>query len=513
MRRFLIIVAAAIYCCACSPSSKPFKFVHLTDTQIGFMDGSEGYAHSDSLFKSAVARVNSETPDLVFITGDLVDNTSDAVQEEIFKTDMGLIEVPVWLVPGNHDYNKAWTPEIRDRYVALRGYDRFSFKHKGCAFIGFDTNCIMEDAPEAEAVQKEWLASQLKKARRCRHVFLFIHCPVFRDSVDEPHDYSNFPVAKRSEYLSLFKEYGVTAVFAGHTHADYDFEYDGIRFIIGNPVANALGHGHPGFNVIDVNKDVIDVRKYGTTCSVSEAYPKADGVTRIVQYNVGVFSKEIENSIPMVASMMKEIGADAVSLNELDSCCTRHENFQLKDFAGEMGGWNYRFGRAMPFQGGSYGVGIAVPGTVQDSFTIPLPKGNGSEPRACCVVETNGYVLATTHLDYKDMPSMVIQAQTLTKALSEKYMDSRKPIILAGDLNATEDSDVLDFLKEQWEVLSCPGDTFNSSNPSKRIDFILALRNRARYEVAGSAVPVSFKFGDVAVASDHLPVYVDLRLF
>ena len=505
-------MAAAICCCACSPSFKPFKFAHLSDTQTGFMDGSDGYAHSDSLFRAAVARVNSEALDLVVITGDLVDNTSDAVQEEIFKTDMGLIDAPVWLVPGNHDYNKAWTPEIRDRYVALRGYDRFSFKHKGCAFIGFDTNCIMEDAPEAEAAQKQWLEAELRKARRCRHVFIFIHCPVFRNSVDEPHDYSNFPVSKRSEYLSLFKEYGVTAVFAGHTHAEYDFEYDGIRFVIANPVANALGHGHPGFNVIDVDKDGIDVRKYGTTCSVSETYPKAKGVTRIVQYNVGVFSKEIDNSIPMVAAMMKEIGADAMSLNELDSCCTRHENYQLKDLSDEMGGWSFRFGRAMPYRGGSYGVGVAVPGTVQKSFTIPLPKGNGSEPRACCVVETRKYVLATTHLDYKDMPSMVIQAQTLTKALSEKYKASRKPVILAGDLNATEDSDVLDFLKGQWDILSCPGSTFNSSKPSKRIDFILALRNGAGYELVGSAVPVSFKSGDVAIASDHLPLYVDIIL-
>ena len=504
IRRFLAAILAVSVCCSCTSSFKPFKFVHLTDTQIGFMDGSEGYVHSDSLFKSVAACTNAEKPDLVFITGDLVDDTSDPRQNAIFEEDKDLIEAPVWLVPGNHDYDKQWTPEIRDRYVSLRGYERFSFKHDKCSFIGFDTNCIMEDAAEEEAAQKEWLKKELRKARKCRHIFLFIHCPIFRESIDEPKDYSNFPVSKRAEYISLFKEYGVTAVFAGHTHADYDFDYEGIRFVIGNPVSNPLGHGQPGYNVVKVDEDGITVSRSGTP---------GFAVTRIVQYNVGVFSKEIENSIPMVASMMKEIGADALSLNELDSCCTRHSNYQLMDFAKEMGNWDYRFGRAMPYKGGSYGVGIAVPEEILDNFTIALPKGNGGEPRACCVVETKGYVLASTHLDYKDMPSMVVQAQTLTKALADKYMDSKKPVFLAGDLNSTDDSDVLNFLREQWEVLSCPSYTFSAIKPSHRIDYILALKNGARYTVVGSEVPVDFKSGDVKIASDHLPVYVDVKLF
>ena len=95
--------------------------------------------------------------------------------------------------------------------------------------------------------------------------------------------------------------------------------------------------------------------------SANSTYPKGRKVTRIVQYNVGVFSKEIDNSIPMIASMMKEIGADALSLNELDSCNTRHTNYQLADLAKEMGGWNYWFSRAMAHREGAYGVGVAVP--------------------------------------------------------------------------------------------------------------------------------------------------------
>lgn len=262
--RFLIISAVLAVLNACSPSFKPFKFIHMSDTQIGFIDTSEGYSHSDSLFRAAAAQANAENPDLFFITGDLVDNTSDPLQNAVFEAGVATLDAPVWLVPGNHDYNKTWTEDIRDSYVALRGYERFSFVHKRCAFIGIDSNCVMEDAPEAEAAQKEWLIKELAKARKCRHTFIFLHCPIFRNSVDEPHDYSNFPVEKRREYLSLFKEHGVTAIFAGHTHADYHFTFEGIDHVIANPVANALGHGSPGFNVITVKEDGIEVKSVQT---------------------------------------------------------------------------------------------------------------------------------------------------------------------------------------------------------------------------------------------------------
>lgn len=49
---------------------------------------------------------------------------------------------------------------------------------------------------------------------------------------------------------------------------------------------------------------------------------KADTL-RLMTYNVGVFGKYVENSAPMIASMIKEMGANTCALNELDSCNTR----------------------------------------------------------------------------------------------------------------------------------------------------------------------------------------------
>ena len=166
----------------------------------------------------------------------------------------------------------------------------------------------------------------------------------------------------------------------------------------------------------------------------------------------------------------------------------------------------------MAYREGAYGVGISVPDAIMDSFTIPLPKGDGSEPRACSVVETKEYVLASTHLDYVDGPSIVVQARTINEALAKKYSKSKKPVFLAGDMNSLPDSETLDELQKEWVILSVEKDTHSAKNPHGCIDYILALRNKAKYKVVGSDVPTVFKNGDVTVASDHLPIYVDVKL-
>ena len=247
-------------------------------------------------------------------------------------------------------------------------------------------------------------------------------------------------------------------------------------------------------------------------CKHKENYPKPKGSLRIVQYNVGAFSKEIDNSIPMIAAMMQELHADALSLNELDSCNLRHANNQLADIAGAMGGWNFRFGSAMPYREGAYGVGVAVPDEILDQFTIALPKDSGSEPRACSVVETPRYVLASTHLDHRSKEANLIQAKTITDTLKARYGDSEKPVFLAGDMNVQPDSETIAEFTKEWTILSVPKNSYSAKKPHICIDFILKLNNKAEIEVVGSDVPVLFKEGDVAIASDHLPVYVDVKI-
>ena len=238
----------------------------------------------------------------------------------------------------------------------------------------------------------------------------------------------------------------------------------------------------------------------------------------VVSYNVGVFSKYVKDSSPEVAAMMREIGADVIGLCELDSCSIvrNQRRNQLAEFVDHMGkGWFGHFGKAMGFGGGGYGVGAVVSPRfrVRESYTIPLPKGKGSEPRAAAVVETERFIFACAHLDYADGPSRLVQAQTVSRALVERFEKTGKPVILCGDMNAAPDNETIAYFRENWDIITSEDPTFPSDKPRSCIDYIMILRGSCEYDVIGHAgVRKRFWAGNPKTASDHLPVIAKIRL-
>ena len=241
---------------------------------------------------------------------------------------------------------------------------------------------------------------------------------------------------------------------------------------------------------------------------------------RLMTYNVGAFGKELEDSAPMIARMIGELGAETVSLNELDSCNRRHNIDQAQHLADELNAvaaaanhrqsWKGQFGRAMAYADGAYGCGIVTKARIVDGFYIPLPKGAGSEPRVCVVIETPRYVYAACHLDHIGEEARLEQARVMTETLQARYGDSRKPVFLAGDFNDTPDSALIRQMSHDWTLLTPLDDSYSAKNPHVCIDYIFVLHNGARVAVTGNAVARDFDTGDVLVASDHLPVYIDV---
>lgn len=241
--------------------------------------------------------------------------------------------------------------------------------------------------------------------------------------------------------------------------------------------------------------------------------PKAEGVTRLVTYNVGVFNKYIADDYPLIADMMREIDADAVCMNELDSCTNRTGRvFQLAHVAGLLGGWDVNYGAAMSFDGGTYGEGITSREKALRRFSVVLEKGAGAEPRVLVVSEFERFVLATTHLDHVSAEQQAIQAATVNRIMQEHYGQSAKPVFLGGDMNATPDSETLRILRRAWKVLTPADPTYPSDAPGECIDYILQLDNGAECGIVQARVLDCFKAGDVKKASDHLPVVLDIRL-
>lgn len=246
----------------------------------------------------------------------------------------------------------------------------------------------------------------------------------------------------------------------------------------------------------------------------AEMYGKEKGSIRLVSYNVGVFSKFLDNSTETVAKLMDELGADAIAVNELDHYNARHDTDQLKALAEKLGDWEYMFGKAIDYKGGEYGEGAAIRGcfVVTDKYAVPLSQGDGAEARVLVVIETRDFVFASTHLDHVSEKARVNQMKQITTVMKEKYGDTEKPVFLCGDLNSMPDSEPVNVLKKDWTILSASDPTFPSDVPQFCIDYVAVLNNGAEYEVTATAVCSRFLSGDVAKASDHLPVFVDVKL-
>lgn len=239
---------------------------------------------------------------------------------------------------------------------------------------------------------------------------------------------------------------------------------------------------------------------------------------RLMTYNVGAICKFIgddftkEDNVKLIAEIIKESQADAVAYQELDSCNTRNDYFQLEALAKATGeDWGYFYGPAIDYRGGKYGTGIAVnKKKAIKSLYIPIPVKEGTEARVLTIVEYKDYVWASTHLN----GGQPAQVEYLTNEIKKMYADSKKPVFLGGDMNANVGKEMMNKFCEDWTIISQTESGSTVVNTTKPcIDFILQLNNKAKAaEVIGSKVIKEANAGDMKIASDHYPVYVDVVL-
>lgn len=248
-------------------------------------------------------------------------------------------------------------------------------------------------------------------------------------------------------------------------------------------------------------------------CGVMACQPKAVKYT-LVQYNVGAFKKYDGSSIDAIARVVKELKADAVTFNEVDSCSRRTGSVdQLKVFAESMGDWSQFYAAAMPFRGGAYGVGVAASAALKVLRTdkIALPKLNGYEPRAVALAEYEDFVLCSTHLDLT-LESQIGQIEAINHYVDSVYAGCNKPIFIGGDFNALPESESIKLMQQTWQLLTPLTFSFPAPAPSRCIDYVFVRPNGREVSVEAASIPVTLQNVDLSTASDHLPVVLTVTI-
>jgi serine/threonine-protein phosphatase CPPED1 len=239
---------------------KPYFFIQITDPQFGFFEDNKGFSKETELYEKAVNAINRLNPDFVVITGDLVNNKDDNSQKAEFKRITAIInkKIPVYYSPGNHDIGLPPTRQDIDSFISDYGHDKFSFQHKKSIFIGLNSCIIKANSPVLEQGQFDWLSKELVKTGSAEHIILFCHIPFFINSFEEPESYSNIPIETRNKYFSLFKEYKVEAIFAGHLHSNSSAKYGNTSMVTTSALGKPLGDSPSGIRIIIVYPERIE---------------------------------------------------------------------------------------------------------------------------------------------------------------------------------------------------------------------------------------------------------------
>jgi endonuclease/exonuclease/phosphatase family metal-dependent hydrolase len=221
--------------------------------------------------------------------------------------------------------------------------------------------------------------------------------------------------------------------------------------------------------------------------------------------------------LPRIAEVIKTVSPHVVALQEVDQQTARSGGVDQPAELARLTGMEVVFGRNIDFQGGGYGTAVlsTLPIKARASYKLPsFYQGTPDHPeqRGVQVVELGapgepGMVVLCTHFDYRPDDRERMASAVLVNELAAKYAE--RPMILAGDLNATPNSRILEELGRYWKTAT-NGDaarllnTFPVDQPSKQIDFIL-YRPSGRWQVIETRVL------EERLASDHRALLAVLR--
>lgn len=261
----IIIVAPENAFTQNSTEHTPWFFIQITDPQFGMFEKNKSFEKETELFRKAVACINKLSPDFIVVTGDFVHNQNSEAQINEFKSMVAKInsEIPVYYSPGNHDVGKIPDKQSLKKYYENYGKDRFSFDHKGSAFIGFNTSLIKGNLTKQEQKQYKWLKKQIANSKNSDHIMLFCHYPFFIKNVDESTAYANIDLEYRKKYLEMFNANEVSTVFSGHHHNNNLKNYGSVQLVTTSALGKPLGEAPSGMRIIKVYAHKVEHEYYG----------------------------------------------------------------------------------------------------------------------------------------------------------------------------------------------------------------------------------------------------------
>lgn len=155
-------------------------------------------------------------PDIVLATGDLTERGSPHEYRRLRQT-LSRLEIPYFLIPGNHDDREALRRAFRDhRYLrTFSAHASFAIDAWPLRILGVDSTAPGRAGGFLDEQRLEWLEHELRAYPR-RPTILAMHHPPFRTGVRAMDAYGFVNVERLGEIVRAHPQ--IARIAAGHLH-------------------------------------------------------------------------------------------------------------------------------------------------------------------------------------------------------------------------------------------------------------------------------------------------------
>ena len=205
--------------------------------------------------------------------------------------------------------------------------------------------------------------------------------------------------------------------------------------------------------------------------------------------------------LPQCAEVIKAANPDWVAVQEIDRNSNRVGGVDQTAALAKLCGMKGTFVKKIAQPGGDYGLAIL---SKEEPLSVSKVLMPGSSHTRCLeILEFKDYVVACTHFplraEFRDRAAEIVRVNLVGLG---------KPVFIAGDFNATPESNAIAIMKKDFTILSdVTQPTFRADNPTKCIDYIMVDTAHAdRVEV------LSRKVIAAPEATDHCALVVTANL-
>lgn len=186
------------------------KIIQITDLHIESIDGLANGIDTCRNFDMVLEEVILERPDFIVLTGDLCFKEPKAETYKWVKQKMDAIEIPYFVISGNHDHSETLASVFHFPFSGTEVYYDEDWGEMKMLFL---------DTAVSKMSEKQWSWFEKQLDTSTENLLIFMHHPPVQAGV--PHMDMHYSFLEMERFSRVCKNYGKPlSIFCGHYHVD-----------------------------------------------------------------------------------------------------------------------------------------------------------------------------------------------------------------------------------------------------------------------------------------------------